>query len=172
MECISSEESETEEDPAVGSRTTSLRVRGLPWRSTRLLRLFDILDNYEKADNLQKPRRGVGRKERFHGLPKEGLILPPKGVATWMISKRWISVMQASHLEVLSSLKDVILDPVGFDWSQFHALGEESEDEESLDMARHHDMMIAHNGLHFTHPDDGTAISAISSLYNALVHTQ
>ncbi|KAG2056287.1 hypothetical protein BDR06DRAFT_880491 [Suillus hirtellus] len=172
VECMSSEESETEDDPVVGSRTTSLRVRGLPWRSTRLLRLFDILDNHEKADNSQKPRRGVGRKERFRGLPKEGLVLPPKGVATWMISKRWISVMQASHLEVLSSLKDVILDPVGFDWSQFHALGEESEDEESLDMARHHDMMIAHNGLHFAHSDDGTAISAISSLYNALVHTQ
>lgn len=166
---MSSEESETEEDP-VGSRTTSLRVRGFPWRSTRLLRFFDILDDYDKADSSQKPRRGVGRRERFHGLPKEGLILPPKGVATWMISKRWISVMQASHLEALSSLKDVVLDPVGFDWSQFHALGEESEDEGRLDMARH--MMIAHNGLHFTHPDDGTAISAISSLYNALVHTQ
>lgn len=171
VECMSSEESETEEDP-VGSRTTSLRVRGFPWRSTRLLRFFDILDDYDKADSSQKPRRGVGRRERFHGLPKEGLILPPKGVATWMISKRWISVMQASHLEALSSLKDVVLDPVGFDWSQFHALGEESEDEGRLDMARHHDMMIAHNGLHFTHPDDGTAISAISSLYNALVHTQ
>lgn len=168
---MSSEESETEEDP-VGSRMTSLRVRGFPWRSTRLLRFFDILDDYDKADSSQKPRRGVGRRERFLGLPKEGLILPPKGVATWMISKRWISVMQASHLEALSSLKDVVLDPVGFDWSQFHALGEESEDEGRLDMARHHDMMIAHNGLHFTHPDDGTAISAISSLYNALVHTQ
>ncbi|KAG2077271.1 hypothetical protein BDR04DRAFT_1000628 [Suillus decipiens] len=173
VECMSSEESETEEDPVVGSRTTSLRVRGFPWRSTRLLRFFDILDGYDKADSSQKPRRGVGRKERFHGLPKEGLILPPKGVATWMISKRWISVMQASHLEVLSSLRDIVVDPVGFDWSQFHALGEESEDEGGLDMARHHDMMTTtHDGLHFTHPDDGTAISAISSLYNALVHGQ
>lgn len=171
-ECMSSEESETEGDPVVGSRTTSLRVRGLPWRSTRLLRFFDILDDFDKADSSQKPRRGVGRRERFHGLPKEGLILPPKGVATWMISKRWISVMQVSHLEMLSSLKDIVLDPAGFDWSQFHTLGEESEDEGRLDMARHHDMMIAHNGLHFTHPDDGTAISAISSLCNALVHTQ
>lgn len=169
---MSSEESETEGDPVVGSRTTSLRVRGLPWRSTRLLRFFDILDDFDKADSSQKPRRGVGRRERFHGLPKEGLILPPKGVATWMISKRWISVMQVSHLEMLSSLKDIVLDPAGFDWSQFHTLGEESEDEGRLDMARHHDMMIAHNGLHFTHPDDGTAISAISSLCNALVHTQ
>ncbi|KAG1815554.1 uncharacterized protein BJ212DRAFT_1357225 [Suillus subaureus] len=172
VECMSSEESETEEDMVVGSRTTSLRVRGFPWRSTRLVRFFDILDDYDKADGSQKPRRGIGRRERFHGLPKEGLILPPKGVATWMISKRWISVMQASHLEVLSSLKDIVLDPVGFDWSQFHALGEESEDEGRLDMARHHDMMIAQNGLHFTHPDDGTAISAVSSLHNALVHTQ
>lgn len=172
VECMSSEESEIEEDLVVGSRTTSLRVRGFPWRSTRLLRFFDILDDYDKVDSSQKPRRGIGRRERFHGLPKEGLILPPKGVATWMISKRWISVMQASHLEVLSGLKDIVLDPVGFDWSQFHVLGEESEDEGRLNMSQHHDMMIAHNGLHFTHPDDGTAISAISSLYNALVHTQ
>ncbi|KAG2156200.1 hypothetical protein DEU56DRAFT_766006 [Suillus clintonianus] len=171
VECMSSEESETEEDPIIGSRMT-LRVRGFPWRSNRLLRFFDILDDFDKADNSQKPRRGVGRRERFHGLPKEGVILPPKGVATWMISKRWISVMQASHLEVLSSLKDVVMDSVGFDWSQFHALGEESEDEGRLDMARHHDMMITHNGLHFTHSDDSTTISAISSLYNALVHTQ
>lgn len=172
VECMSSEESGAEEDQVVGSRTTSLRVRGFPWRSARLLRFFDILDDYDKVDSSQKPRRGIGRRERFHGLPKEGLILPPKGVATWMISKRWISVMQASHLEVLSGLKDIVLDPVGFDWSQYHALGEESEDEGRLDMSRHHDMMIAHNGLHFTHPDDGTAVSAISSLHNALVHTQ
>ncbi|KAG2152389.1 hypothetical protein BD769DRAFT_1594227 [Suillus cothurnatus] len=172
VECMSSEESEIEEDLVVSSRTTSLRVRGFPWRSTRLLRFFDILDDYDKVDSSQKPRRGIGRRERFHGLPKEGLILPPKGVATWMISKRWISVMQASHLEVLSGLKDIVLDPVGFDWSQFHVLGEESEDEGRLNMSQYHDMMIAHNGLHFTHPDDGTAISAMSSLYNALVHTQ
>jgi hypothetical protein len=81
-----------------------------------------------------------------------------------MISKRWISEMQASHLEVLSSLKDIVVDPVGIDWSQFHALGEESEDEGRLDM-----MMIGHDALHFTHPHDSTAISVSSSLHNALL---
>ncbi|KAG1752644.1 uncharacterized protein EDB91DRAFT_1293569 [Suillus paluster] len=172
VECMSSEESEIEEDPVDGSRTTLLRVRGFPWRSARLQRFFDVLDDLDKADSSLKPRRGVGRRERSHGSPKEGLIIPPKGIATWMISKRWISVMQASHLEALSSLKDIVVDPVGFDWSQFHVLGEESEDEGRLEMARHHDMMIAHNGLHFTHPDNSATISAISSLHNALVHTQ
>ncbi|KAG0709780.1 hypothetical protein DFH29DRAFT_885778 [Suillus ampliporus] len=171
VECMSSEESEIDEDLGDGSRTALLRVRGFPWRSARLQRFFDVLDDLDKADSSQKPRRGVGRRERFHGTPKEGLIIPPKGIATWMISKRWISVMQASHLEALSSLKDIVVDPIGFDWGQFHALGEESEDEGRLEMARHHDMMIAHNGLHFTHSDEST-ISAISSLHNALVHTQ
>jgi len=168
---MSSEESEFEDDAVAGSRTTSLRVRGFSWRSIRLQRFFEVLDEFDKVDSSQKPRRGVGRKERYHGSPREGVLLPPKGVATWMISKRWISEMQASHLEALSSLKDVVADPAGFDWNQFHALGEESEDEGRLDMGRHHDMMIE-NGLHFTHTDDSTTISAISSLHNALVHTQ
>lgn len=163
---MSSEESEVEEDPAAGSRATSLRIRRLPWRSTRLQRFFDILDEEDKAESSQKPRRGVGRKERSQGPPKEGVLHPPKGVATWMISKRWISEMQASHLEVLNSLKDIVEDPVGFEWSQFHALGEESEDEGRLDMGQR--MMIGHNTLHFTHPHNSTAISVSSSLHNAL----
>jgi len=167
VECMSSEESEIEEDPVAGSRTSVLRIRRLPWRSTRLQRLFDILDEEDKADNSQKPRRGVGRKERSQGPPKEGVFLPPQGVATWMISKRWICEMQASHLEVLTRLKDIVLDPVGFDWSQFHALGEESEDEGRLDMAQH--MIIDHNTLHFTHPHNRTALCVSSSLDNALL---
>lgn len=160
---MSSEESEVEEDAVAGSRTSLLRIRRLSWRSTRLQRFFDILDEEDKADSSQKPRRGVGRKERSHGPPKEGVFLPPEGVATWMISKRWISEMQVSNLEVLSGLKDIALDPAGFDWSQFHALGEESEDEGRLDM------MIDHNTLHFTHPKNSTATCASSSLHNALL---
>ncbi|OAX44515.1 hypothetical protein K503DRAFT_764929 [Rhizopogon vinicolor AM-OR11-026] len=167
VECMSSEESEADEDSIVGSHTSLLRIRRLPWRSTRLQRFLDILDEEEKADNLQKPRRGVGRKERSRGPPKEGVLLPPKGVATWMISKRWVSEMQASHLEVLSSLKDIVVDPSGFEWSQFHSLGEESEDEGRLDMGQH--MMVDHNTLHFTHPHNSTAMSVSSSLHNALL---
>ncbi|KAF9247344.1 hypothetical protein BU15DRAFT_84857 [Melanogaster broomeanus] len=126
IECMSSEESEVEEDSMNGSRSTLLRLRGFPWRSLRLQRFFDSLDEEDKIDNAQRPRRGVGRKERFAGPPKEGFLLPPKGVSSWMISKRWMNVMQTSHAEVLGMLKDLVVDPVGFDWSRFHVLGEEN----------------------------------------------
>ncbi|KIJ70102.1 hypothetical protein HYDPIDRAFT_172008 [Hydnomerulius pinastri MD-312] len=170
IECMSSEESEVEEDSASGSRST-LRIRGFPWRSLRLQHFFDILDEGDKHNNAQRPRRGVGRKERYAGPPKEGFILPPHGVASWMISKRWMSMMQISHAEVLGMLKNIIVDPGGFDWNQFHALGEESEDERWLEMG-HHVPHPTQNTLHYSLQPDGTGIPAAtsSSLQNALSH--
>jgi len=130
IECMSSEESEVDEDAATGMRTTFFRIRGIAWRSLRLQRFFDVLDEEDKADNMQRPRRGVGRKERIPGLPKEGMLVPPKGVASWMISKQWIHLTQRSHEEVLCMLKEIVVDPAGFDWGQFHnILGEESDHE-------------------------------------------
>ncbi|KAF8138462.1 hypothetical protein EV363DRAFT_1393914 [Boletus edulis] len=127
IECMSSEESEVEEDAATGTRTTIFRIRGFPWRSLRLQRFFDVLDEEDKVENAQRPRRGVGRRERFSGPAKEGVMVPPRGVASWMISKGWLRVMAASHGEVVGMLQEIIVDPVGFDWTQFEVLGEESE---------------------------------------------
>ncbi|KAF8557004.1 hypothetical protein OG21DRAFT_430135 [Imleria badia] len=127
IECMSSEESEEEEDAAMGMRTTIFRIRGYSWRSLRLQRFFDALDEGDRVDNEQRPRRGVGRRERYVGAPKEGIAVPPKGVASWMVSKGWMRVMGASHGEVVGLLKDVVVDPAGFDWARFDALGEDSE---------------------------------------------
>lgn len=124
IECMSSEESEVEEDTATGTRTTFFRIRGFPWRSLRLQRLFDALDEEDKADNTQRPRRGVGRRERVPGPAKEGILVPPQGVASWMISKRWMRMMEGSHSEVAGMLKEVVVDAAGMDVG---VLGEESE---------------------------------------------
>lgn len=111
MECMSSEESEVEED---GTRTTVLRIRGLSWRSVRLQRFFDALDEEDRAESAQRPRRGVGRRERVRGAPKDGILVPPKGVARWMVSKRWMAGM------------DVVVDQAGFE-IEIDVLGEESD---------------------------------------------
>ncbi|KAG9317452.1 hypothetical protein JVU11DRAFT_1652 [Chiua virens] len=131
MECMSSEESEVEEDASNGTQTTLFRIRGFPWRSLRLQRFFDVLDEEDKLDNMQRPRRGVGRRERIPGPAKEGILVPPKGVASWMISKRWLRVMQGSHVEVVGIVNENVVDGVGF--GGCGVLGEESE-EEGLNM--------------------------------------
>ncbi|OCH92899.1 hypothetical protein OBBRIDRAFT_772531 [Obba rivulosa] len=134
QDCMSSEESC---DEPVGPITRSgtrekaqfLRIRGLPWRSTRLLRFFAILDAEERADRSTKPKRGVGRKERAVGPLKEGMLLPPKGVASWMVSQRWMQGILSARPDIAATLEEIIVDPPGFDWSQFFALGAESDDE-------------------------------------------
>ncbi|EIW82327.1 hypothetical protein CONPUDRAFT_143750 [Coniophora puteana RWD-64-598 SS2] len=141
-ECMSSEESEVEESP-MNSPRSFLRIRGLPWRSTRLRRFFNTLDENDRVENANKPRRGVGRKERFPGPHKDGLPIPPKGVASWMVSKRWISLMRQTQSEVLTILADLIEDPPGFDWSHFDALGQESEDEDIVGMGQYGGMQLA-----------------------------
>ncbi|EMD40805.1 hypothetical protein CERSUDRAFT_149244 [Gelatoporia subvermispora B] len=134
QDCMSSEESC---DEHIGPMTRSgtrekvqvLRIRGLPWRSMRLQRFFAILDAEESADRSTKPRRGSGRKERCIGPLKEGLMLPPKGVASWMVSRRWIQGILAARPDIAAALQEIIIDPPGFDWGTFFALGAESDDE-------------------------------------------
>lgn len=115
------------------SNVQVLRVRGLPWRSSRLLRFYATLDAEESAEQMpelsNKPRRPLTRKERCIGPPKDGFIMPPRGVATWMISRRWIRENQDAHPDLEQLLKELVSDPPGFDWETFDALGEESEDE-------------------------------------------
>ena len=138
LECMSSEESEVEEDPANETRTVVLCIRGCPWRSLRLQHFFDALDREERETSAQKPRRGVGRKERYRGPAKEGILLPPKGVASWMVSKRWMAMVQQSHSEVQEMLKDLIVDTDAFDWSRVPLMLVESDDEGWMDLVDIH----------------------------------
>jgi len=77
--------------------------------------------------------------------------------------------------ELVELLKDLVVDPPGFDWSQFLGLGtEESEEEELGEIDRGEDGGF--NGIHFGHgldfvqhyiPQSDNTIST-SSLHNAL----
>jgi len=127
-ECMSSEESDVELDPETSQSTPILRTRGYTWRSTRLLRFYSKLD--DEDESTLKLKRGVGRKERRVGSTKEEFLLPPQGVATWMISRRWYKSSLATHSDLPGTLSKLIIDPVDFDWLHFHELGEESADEE------------------------------------------
>lgn len=134
LECMSSEES-GDEDTA-GPEGPSLRIRGLAWRSMRLLHFYAVLDEEAPEEFINvggmvipKPRRVPARRGREAGPPKDPLLLPPKGVARWMVSRRWINNLRHSHPDVSDNLKDCIVDAADFDWDAFHVLGEESEEE-------------------------------------------
>lgn len=130
LECMSSEESDSEIDPVSSQPSSILRTQGYAWRSTRLLRFFSALDEEEKVDMSTKPKRGVGRKERRVGPPKEEFSLPPQGIATWMISQRWYKASLKIYSDLPETLKKLVVDPPGFNWTHFHDLGEESADSE------------------------------------------
>lgn len=124
LDCMSSEESDQEQS----SEGLSLHVRPLPWRSTRLVRFYQTLDEEHLSTN--KPKGGAGKKEKVMGPMKEGyLILPPKGVSYWMVSKRWLRSMRAVHKDLEDWLKPLLVDPPGFDWGACTELGEETDDE-------------------------------------------
>lgn len=135
-ECMSSEESCDDAEPTDPS-CQLIRVRGLPWRSSRLLYFYSILDaddipeEFLQADatTVAKPRRTINRKERRIGPPKEGDHLPPSGVARWMVSRRWLDEQRQLRPDVVQQLEAAIVDHPDFDWDRFHALGEESEAE-------------------------------------------
>ncbi len=117
---------------AVLKQVQVLRVRGLPWRSTRLLRFFATLDEEDKVDKSTKPKRGLGRKERCLGPPKEGFFMPPKGVASWMVSRRWVRDMVTSGIrpQLENELRKVVGNHAEIlDWRIFHVLGADSEEE-------------------------------------------
>lgn len=120
---MSSEESDFED-----TSSGVLRTRGYAWRSSRLLRLYYALDQEEISDKSLKPRRGVGKKERLVGPPKEEPLLPPNEVAPWMISRRWLKTAIASHPELPEVLGRLITrEGANFSWTDFHVLGEETE---------------------------------------------
>ncbi|KAI9448140.1 hypothetical protein H4582DRAFT_1898809 [Lactarius indigo] len=128
LECMSSEESN--EDSKLGvMKDKVLKIRGIPWRSNRLLKFYSVLDEDDRLDKSLRPKRGLGRRDRDEGPPKDGLTIPPKGVASWMISRRWLRDVQLVHPEVLRAVQELVHDPPGFDWTKFDALGYETDDE-------------------------------------------
>jgi hypothetical protein len=130
LECMSSEESDFEIDPVSSQPSAILRSRGYAWRSTRLLRFLSALDEEEKMDTSAKPKRGVGRKERRVGPPREEFCLPPQGIASWMISRRWYKASLNIHPDLPETLSKLVVNPLGFNWTHFRDLGEESADSE------------------------------------------
>lgn len=144
LECMSSEESDFElDDGSPNSRRSGfLRTRGYAWRSSRLKKFYDTLDEEEKTDKSTRPKRGVGKKERFTGPPKDGFYTPPKGISTWMISRRWIDETTLKHPDLPDLLKKLVDDPPGFDWDHFDALGDETDD-----LGDEFPMMDSHVGM-------------------------
>ncbi|KAI0774162.1 hypothetical protein C8Q74DRAFT_1368666 [Fomes fomentarius] len=113
QECMSSEESDGEQITTNGATTVEVfRTRGLPWRSARLRRFYAVLDEQDRFEKSAKPKRGVGRRVRREGLPKDGLFLPPKGVARWMVSRKWRQEAEAMRPDLVDVLRDLIVDPV------------------------------------------------------------
>ncbi|KAI0698555.1 hypothetical protein C8T65DRAFT_581790 [Cerioporus squamosus] len=112
QECMSSEESDGEYAAEGSGETVQVfRTRGLQWRSSRLRRFYAVLDEQDRFDKSLKPKRGVGRRERREGLPKDGFFLPPKGVARWMVSRRWLQETAAMRPDVIDILRELIVDP-------------------------------------------------------------
>ncbi|KAI0071090.1 hypothetical protein K474DRAFT_1712761 [Panus rudis PR-1116 ss-1] len=136
QECMSSEEScdEYTEPTASGAqnRVRVLRVRGLPWRSSRLLHFYTILDDSEKLEtgtNVKPVKRNPTRQERCLGPPKDGFHMPPKGIRSWMVSQKWVRELKMDHPDMVDTLKELIVDVPGFDWESYDDLGHETEEE-------------------------------------------
>ncbi|KAK0468185.1 uncharacterized protein EV420DRAFT_1503283 [Desarmillaria tabescens] len=108
LECMSSDDSDSEDEGLLSSR-------GYPWRSKRLIRFYEILDREDIGDKASKPKRGVGKKDRVVGPLKEGFHLPPKGVASWMISRRWMEEAQLTRSDLPRLLESIVKDQPDFD---------------------------------------------------------
>jgi hypothetical protein len=128
LDCMSSEESDDDSKQSA-TKEKAIVVRGITWRSNRLLKFYSILDEDDRLDKSTKPKRGFGRRDRNEGPPKVNLTFPPKGIASWMISRRWLRDVQTAHPEVLRAVQELVYDHSGFDWTKFDALGYETDDE-------------------------------------------
>jgi hypothetical protein len=134
---MSSEESCSEDPPSTDPTSQRLRLRGFPWRSTRLRNFYDTLDTEDTTEEIvrlndmlvNKPRRVAPRRQRLNGPPKDGSDLPPKGVARWMVSRRWLNEQVRANPRVAELLGGLIVDHPSFNWDTFLGLGVESDDE-------------------------------------------
>ena len=138
-ECMSSEESCDDEPQAMLESSGSaevFQIRGLPWRSSRLRNLYEILDEDEPPEVIEvngelinKPRRTVPRKERRIGPPKDISEMPPKGSAGWMVSRRWMKHQLRDRPDLQAQLTELVVDHAELNWDALRVLGEDSEEE-------------------------------------------
>lgn len=147
LECISSEESEDDSAPGDQPQQRSsgrapksaiIRVRGLGWRSSRLVKLFYILDEAGQNDPALSSTlpRGDKGKQKMTGEAKDtdktgAIILPPKGISLWMISRKWVKRVNPAHGDLGVLLRGLIVEHPGSDrWVETTALGHGSDTEE------------------------------------------
>ncbi|KAL5530385.1 hypothetical protein ACEPAF_6643 [Sanghuangporus sanghuang] len=132
LDCMSSEESSEEEAEVISSSAGdkpslgSLRIRILAWRSARLQELYRAVDEHEQYNRESKPKRGVGRRDRHLGPPKDGNPPPPMGTPRWMVSKKWLRQACGVNPQMAT-----LVTPVDENTTRnvLPVLGEESEDE-------------------------------------------
>ncbi|KIP07021.1 hypothetical protein PHLGIDRAFT_71704 [Phlebiopsis gigantea 11061_1 CR5-6] len=146
-ECMSSEESCDDETQATlnASRSSEvIQIRGLPWRSSRLRSFYEILDEDElpevfevNGELITKPRRTVPRKERYIGPPKDVYEMPPKGLAGWMVSRRWMKHQLRDRPDLQATVKDLLVEHPELDWNALRALGDDSEEEPECAIPQH-----------------------------------
>ena len=135
---MSSEESCDEKDGGSGeggrphSKTKVLQIRRLPWRSLRLERLYAMLDEEDLADRNTKPRRGIGRIERIIGPDMDPSELPPMNASRWMVSKRWVRLIQHTCPKLVPVATALASAPDGFEGDEYAVLGNESDDDADL----------------------------------------
>jgi hypothetical protein len=141
--CISSDESEEAETDAFTATTAAKPVlvsHPPPWRSKRLERFYALLDEASalRPESTANRPRGVERRARKRGPAKtgtgrqvQGLVLPPKGVASWMISKHWRRKATETLKHTRKLLPQLIQEDQAsnFDWDEFDLLGSESEED-------------------------------------------
>ena len=144
---MSSEESEDGSVPGDQPQSRSsgrapksaiIRVQGPGWRSSRLVKLFHILDEAGQNDPALSSTlpRGDKGKQKMTGETKDAnkagaFVLPPKGVSLWMISRRWVRRANLVQRDLGNLLRGLIVEHPGFDWRVGTAtLGHESETEE------------------------------------------
>lgn len=128
---MSSEESDGEYTERDGDTIQVFRTRGYAWRSTRLKLFYGILDEHDKFQKSTLPKRGIGRRERREGALKEGLFLPPKGIARWMVSRRWLEETKLIRPDLTDVLNGLIVDPIEPEMALAHLLlGPETSDNE------------------------------------------
>lgn len=147
LECMSSEESEDgsvsgdqlqQRSSGRAPKSAIIRVRGLGWRSSRLVKLFHLLDEAGQNDPALSSTlpRGDKGKQKMTGEAKDtsktgALIFPPQGISSWMISKRWLRRATLVQGDVVNLLRGLIVDHPGSDWRVETAmLGHGSETEE------------------------------------------
>jgi hypothetical protein len=163
LDCMSSEESDDDSKQGAAKEKAYI-VRGLPWRSNRLLKFYTVLDEDERLDKSMKPKRGLGRRDRNDGPPKDLLTFPPKGIASWMISRRWLRELQMAQPEVLQAVQELVYDPPGFDWTKFDALGYETDNEcvgIGLNTVQHGAQFVAHPSAY---PSSTTSYALVDAL--------